>query len=249
MSTDLYTNTAFAVAVLLITGIAVLIALVVRGKQRVHEAQLALASAQEQLDSLQADNESLNQYIERLRSIEEEYELSKRALASLRAEVNESARRLRDLETAGRGAGLVLPPTGAAGALAGMEADIGSLEGLSELTERWHDQMRVVLKNNAQLKDQLESFEVLFKNFNVVAINASISAAKAGEAGKGFAVVAKFVRELAAQTALEASTYMKLVDHNSLITVRTFQEIQASGSLIKTAMFSLRSGLDRLRVH
>jgi hypothetical protein len=129
----------------------------------------------------------------------------------------------------------------------GLRADIEALQGFADLTDRWHDQMTLVIRNNVQLKEQLESFEKIVKSFDVVAINAAIMAAKAGVHGRGFGVVAGFVRELSSKTAREASEYMRMVDYNTMITSTTFQEIQASGSLIKTAMFSLKTGVDRLK--
>lgn len=129
----------------------------------------------------------------------------------------------------------------------GLRSDIEALQGFADLADRWHDQMTLVIRNNLQLKEQLESFEKIVKSFDVVAINAAITAAKAGVHGRGFGVVAEFVRELSSKTAREASEYMRMVDYNTMITTTTFQEIQASGNLIKTAMFSLKAGVDRLK--
>lgn len=131
--------------------------------------------------------------------------------------------------------------------IASLITNIYALQGFADLTDRWHDQMKAVINNNKLLKEQLERFELLVKSFDVVAINAAISAAQAGVHGKGFGVVAQFVRELSTKTSVEAAEYTRMIDYNTVITTQTFQQIQASGNMIKTAMFALKSGVDRLQ--
>lgn len=216
-----------------------------RALGRCREVRLSLAQSQDALGQIRS----------RLRESEAKHFAVSQDLSALQAEL----RRLRSgsFAPAARAAipVIAMEPRSALSdgvpreAIAALGADIDSLQGFAEMTERWHDQMKIVIRNNADLKEQLESFEKIVKSFDVVAINAAVTAAKAGVHGRGFGVVAEFVRELSSKTAREAAQYMRMVDYNSLITTTTFQEIQASGNLIKTAMFSLKAGLDRMRSH
>jgi methyl-accepting chemotaxis protein len=125
--------------------------------------------------------------------------------------------------------------------------DIETLHGLSEMTERWHDQMKMIISNNGELKRHNDNFKNIVKAVDLLSINAAIEAARSGEAGRGFAVVADGVRELSTVTAKVSAEYMKMLNYNSMITSSTFQEIQASGNFVKTAMFSLKTGFDKLK--
>ncbi len=81
----------------------------------------------------------------------------------------------------------------------------------------------------------------------MLALNAAIEAARAGEHGRGFAVVADGVRALALNSAEVARQYQQNLDKNDLITTTTFQDMQASGNLIRTAVFGLRTTADKIQ--
>ena len=81
----------------------------------------------------------------------------------------------------------------------------------------------------------------------MLALNAAIEAARAGEAGRGFAVVADGVRVLADISTRLAQEYKRNLDKNDLVTTTTFQDMQASGNMIRTAVFGLRSTTDNIR--
>jgi len=126
-----------------------------------------------------------------------------------------------------------------------MSRDIESLLGIMQIVDRWHREMQGILANNAELKKQNEEFARIIKNVVILSLNASIEAARAGEHGLGFAVVADGVRELAATASRWAGHYRENLDKNDLITTTTFQDMQASGNMIHTAVLTLRAASTR----
>jgi len=129
---------------------------------------------------------------------------------------------------------------------AALARDIELLLGLVQTVERWHDEMQAILTNNRRLKEQNESFAVIVKSVVMLALNAAIEAARAGEHGRGFAVVADGVRQLALNAGELSGEYKKNLDRNDLITTSTFQDLQACGNLVRTAVSGLRTTCDRL---
>jgi methyl-accepting chemotaxis protein len=106
--------------------------------------------------------------------------------------------------------------------------------------------MQAILRNNQELKKQNEQFQNINKSVVMLALNASIEAARAGEQGRGFSVVADGVRDLALTSTRLAQDYKTNLDKNDLITTTTFQDMQASGNMIRTALFGLGATTDRI---
>jgi methyl-accepting chemotaxis protein len=124
--------------------------------------------------------------------------------------------------------------------------DITALLDIVKTLERWHDDLESILTNNRELKTRNEAFAQIVNGVVILALNASIEAARAGEYGRGFAVVADGVRELAEKSKDLAGNFKTNLDKNDLITTTTFQDLQASSNMIRTAVFGLRSRIESI---
>ncbi|EJM97759.1 methyl-accepting chemotaxis protein [Herbaspirillum sp. YR522] len=116
---------------------------------------------------------------------------------------------------------------------------IGRLLGLMRTFERWHDDMNVLIAHNCEMHRKNDEFALIVSQVVIVALNASIEAARAGAHGRGFAVVASEVRELAQRAEKLSKSYRANLYQNDLITTTTFQDLQAGGKMIVGAVIGL----------
>lgn len=86
-----------------------------------------------------------------------------------------------------------------------------------------------------------DEFALIVNQVIIVALNASIEAARAGAHGRGFAVVASEVRDLVQRAEKLSKSYRSNLYQNDLITT-TFQNLQAGGKMIIGAI----TGLDQI---
>lgn len=75
--------------------------------------------------------------------------------------------------------------------------------------------MRQISESSSRMKDIISMIDSIAFQTNILAINASIEAARAGDQGKGFAVVAAEVRSLAARSSDAAKEIEGLVEHTT----------------------------------
>jgi iron only hydrogenase large subunit-like protein len=80
----------------------------------------------------------------------------------------------------------------------------GMLESRQAAAEGLKAEADQAMRNMHGLRGIVSSIEAISKETNILALNASIEAARAGDAGKGFEVVASRVRKLAIETQEEA---------------------------------------------
>ncbi|WP_034293142.1 methyl-accepting chemotaxis protein [Herbaspirillum sp. RV1423] len=116
---------------------------------------------------------------------------------------------------------------------------IGNLLGLMRTFERWHDDMNVLITHNREMHRKNDEFALIVNQVIIVALNASIEAARAGTHGRGFAVVASEVRDLAQRAEKLSKSYRANLYQNDLITTTTFQDLQAGGKMIVGAIIGL----------
>lgn len=126
-------------------------------------------------------------------------------------------------------------------------SDMNSLKELLLTFERWNIELTSLLEHNKMMQAQNVAFSTIVKQTIILALNASIEAARAGEHGRGFAVVADEVRSLAVQSEGLNNEYKSYLSKNEVITISTFQDIQASCQMILTAINNVATHLTRLR--
>jgi DNA-binding LacI/PurR family transcriptional regulator len=71
-----------------------------------------------------------------------------------------------------------------------------------------------IVESMKMMKELISAIDDIAVMINVLAINASIEAARAGDRGKGFGVIAQEVRKLAANTASNTSKLIKAIELN-----------------------------------
>ncbi|MEK6662758.1 MAG: methyl-accepting chemotaxis protein [Pseudomonadota bacterium] len=127
-----------------------------------------------------------------------------------------------------------------------LKKDVSGLLTILSTLNRWDDEMSKLMQQNTHMLKQNREFSDIVKQTVILALNASIEAARAGEAGRGFAVVADEVRSLATRAEGFSANYRDSLYKNDLVTTATFQDIQASGKMILTAVHALDSRLNKL---
>jgi methyl-accepting chemotaxis protein len=117
---------------------------------------------------------------------------------------------------------------------------IDKLLGLIGTFERWTDELNQLLRHNREMHVRNDELAQIVHQVIMVALNASIEAARAAEYGRGFSIVAAEVRELAIRAGRLSKDYRDNLYKNDLISSSTFQDLQAGGKMIAGALNELR---------
>ena len=114
------------------------------------------------------------------------------------------------------------------------------------------DQTISALASSAEQVGQIvELIQSIAKRTNLLALNASIEAARGGEAGRGFAVVASEVKELAAQTSRateEVSAQIQAMQASTGASVNALRSIGEQIKQLETTAISIASAVDQQSV-
>lgn len=130
--------------------------------------------------------------------------------------------------------------------LADTREAVRELLDLSETIDRWNAGMSELMSHTESMNRQIDEFNRIVDQIGILALNAAIEAARAGEHGRGFAVVADEVRKLSTSAHELNEQYRSTVKKNALITTTAFQDVQAGGRMLITAVHTLNSRFDAL---
>lgn len=128
-----------------------------------------------------------------------------------------------------------------------LAGEASELRNVAITFEHWHDDMNCLMAQNREMHRQNGEFAAIVKHIVIVSLNAAIEAARAGESGRTFAVVADEVRTLAFRSEALSRDYSNSLYKNDLSTTATFQEIQADGKMIISAIGGLESLIGQVR--
>ena len=102
--------------------------------------------------------------------------------------------------------------------------------------EKLQGSIKEIQENSKEITGIVKEIEDIAFQTNILALNASVEAARAGDAGKGFAVVAGEVRRLAAKTASASKLTADLAEKNSEAVREGYEAASMTARTLKTSV-------------
>lgn len=128
-----------------------------------------------------------------------------------------------------------------------LSTSLTELQGISKTFDRWHADMSRLVAHNKDMHVKNDEFARIVSQMIIVALNASIEAARAGAAGQGFAVVANEMRSLSVRAEALSKHYRDNLYQNDLIATTVFQDMQAGGKMVINAAIGLELTNQKVR--
>ncbi len=131
--------------------------------------------------------------------------------------------------------------------LVNVQSNNETIHQTAEQTAEANSKMRQLADAVAKIGDVVSLIADIAEQTNLLALNATIEAARAGEAGKGFAVVASEVKQLADQTARatqEISSQIGMVQGSTNETVISIEQITKSMDTVSSTMAAISAAVE-----
>ncbi|MCY0895683.1 MAG: methyl-accepting chemotaxis protein [Alicyclobacillaceae bacterium] len=125
-----------------------------------------------------------------------------------------------------------------------------TMHGIEAMTVQTQEEVRALAQSSAEINGILLSIRELADQTNLLALNATIEAARAGEAGRGFAVVADEVRSLADQSRKATLKIEHIVKQNKELSDRLSRSMQDGRERVSTGLdvtVATRRAFDEIR--
>ena len=124
--------------------------------------------------------------------------------------------------------------------------EVNQLLVLVKTFERWYDGLAEVKASLSEMNHLSREFASMGARTVMLALNASIEAARSGETGRGFAVVAEEFKELSLKVGQLAAIHSDELYRNDLLITSTFQDTQAGNRMVLNMVSQLKLYLENL---
>ena len=131
------------------------------------------------------------------------------------------------------------------GQMAGQAVD--KMRGVFEQIEKTAERVFEFSQRTKEIGNIVRVITEVAQQTHLLAINATIEAARAGDAGRGFAVVAEEIRQLAENTSRSAERISGIVEEVGTTSHETVQEVWASTKQLSEGRDELASIMDALQ--
>ncbi|MEC9065946.1 MAG: methyl-accepting chemotaxis protein [Pseudomonadota bacterium] len=118
-------------------------------------------------------------------------------------------------------------------------------------TQKANDTISALSKTAEEIGQVVELISTIAQRTNLLALNASIEAARGGEAGRGFAVVASEVKELAAQTGRateQVARQIQAIQDSTGASVGALHAVAEQVQQLESTAISIASAVDQQSV-
>lgn len=125
-----------------------------------------------------------------------------------------------------------------------------TMDKLEEAMNKTLESINILQKYSNEIHQIVSVIEGISNQTQLLALNASIEAARAGDAGKGFAVVAQEVSKLATESTQSVVSITNLINNVQKETNITIENVKGIGSKVQEGSHSVKSSMesfDRIR--